>query len=121
MVDLPLFPDDQPDDFTRLADWWRKNTEEEISKTVPKIVEYGTNDLHDIGRELYEFAGVEYNGDDLSAYQAELGIYFYVRGKMARWAEAIKSGRRVSDDTLFDLRVYVAMAQRYRENGGELV
>ena len=39
-------------------------------------------------------------------------------GKMARWTDAIRTGRRVSDDTLFDLGIYVRMVHRVRAVGG---
>ena len=49
---------------------------------------------------------------------AELGVFFYLIGKVARWQSAIERGERPSDDTLFDVGVYVRMAQRIRSHGG---
>lgn len=100
-----------------LEGWWKRQAHEEIERTVPKAVEYGSGDLTEIGRKLVE-AGV--GGDRLHTVEElnELGLYFYLVGKFARWASAIEEGRRVSDDTLFDIGVYVRMAQRNREVGG---
>lgn len=98
-----------------LADWYREETEYEISKTVPKAVEYGAGDLAEIGRAMGRIMGR--NG--LSEQDAtEIGVFFYLYGKMARWEQAIKDGRRASDDTLFDIRVYAGMARRNRQVGG---
>jgi len=97
-----------------LTAWWLELAHTEIRRTVPKAVEYGSTDLADIGRELARIAGREVADDEA----AELGIFFYIRGKLARWSDAIARGERPSDDTLFDLGVYVRMAQRVRQAGG---
>lgn len=97
-----------------LTEWWMDKAEEEVRRTVPKAVEYGALDLIQIGQDLAATAGREVSDEEA----AELGVYFYLRGKMARWTDAIISGRRVSDDTLFDIGVYVRMAQRIRDAGG---
>jgi hypothetical protein len=96
-----------------LAEWWRTTAEAEIDQTVDKAVEYGATDLIDIGRNIARLAGREV--DDQEA--AELGIFFYLEGKFARWRSAIMEGRPVSKDTLLDIGVYVRMAQRVREFG----
>lgn len=96
-----------------LADWWRQLAEDEIQRTVPKAVEYGSTDLIDIGRNIARLSGRDV--DDAQA--AELGVYFYLEGKFARWRSAIMEGREVSDDTLFDIGVYIRMAQRIRHAG----
>lgn len=97
----------------QLSEWWRQCADDEIARTVPKAVEYGATDLIDIGRNVARLAGREV--DDRQA--AELGIFFYLEGKFARWRSAIMEGRDVSDDTLFDIGVYVRMTQRIREFG----
>lgn len=97
-----------------LASWWRKLADEEIRRTVPKAEEYGSGDLIRIGRTLAEVAGRTVTDEEA----AELGIFFYIEGKLARWADAVARGERPSDDTLFDLGVYVRMAQRVRHSGG---
>lgn len=105
-----------------LGDWWRERAEAEIGMVAAKAVEYGSADLVEIGRQLHQ-AGVRLPNDmqpydhDRDAYLAELGIYFYVCGKLARWTSAVTEGRPVSTDTLLDIGVYVRMAQRVRETG----
>lgn len=102
----------------QLAGWWRAQAETEIEMVVAKAIEYGgagaSIDLIDIGRDLARIAGREVGDEEAT----ELGIYFYLRGKLSRWTAAVMEGRRVSDDTLTDLGVYVRMAQRTREVGG---
>lgn len=97
-----------------LTDWWLDRATEEIDRTVPKAVEYGATDLIDIGRDLARTAGRTVTDEEA----AELGIYFYMRGKLSRWTDAVIRGDRVSDDTLFDIGVYTRMAQRVRSHGG---
>jgi hypothetical protein len=98
----------------RLENWWLDLANEEIRRVVPKAVEYGSTDLIDIGRMLAR--AMKRTVSDEEA--AELGIYFYLVGKMARWSDAVKEERLVSDDTLHDIGVYVRMAQRVRAVGG---
>lgn len=97
-----------------LSEWWRHAANDEIERTVPKSVEYGATDLIDIGRDLARCAGRQVADEEA----AELGVYFYLRGKLARWTDAVVRGERPSDDTLFDIGVYVRMAQRIRAAGG---
>jgi hypothetical protein len=99
-----------------LSDWWMEIARQEVERVGPKAVEYGSTDLVEIGRDLSHLAPM-WEGKDDEAH-AELGIYFYIIGKMARWRDAIQRGERVSDDTLHDIGVYVRMAQRVRAVGG---
>ena len=96
-----------------LRRWWNDQADREIEATVPKAIEYGSTDLIDIGRNVASTAGRDVTDQEA----ALLGIYFYLEGKLARWRSAIKEGREVSDDTLFDIGVYVRMAQRVRYAG----
>jgi adenylosuccinate synthase len=101
--------------------WWTAKAQDEVKPLVDKMIEYGGHgaamDLIDIGRDLFRIAG-RTNEEFTEADATELGIYFYLRGKMARWTAAVSEGRRVSDDTLHDIGIYVRMAQRAREVGG---
>ena len=112
-------PSEAPESLSRrvgeLEQWWLAMANEEIERTVPKAIEYGSTDLAEIGRQMLE-AGLHEGNHETPT--AELGVYFYMVGKMARWTDAIRTGRRVSDDTLFDLGIYVRMAQRIRSAGG---
>lgn len=105
---VPLDPEQE------LRSWWFDQAGIEIDSTVPKAIEYGSTDLQDIGRDLARTAGRQVTDEEA----AELGVYFYLRGKLSRWTSAIERGERPSDDTLFDLGVYVRMAQRIRHAGG---
>lgn len=102
------------DPAVELAEWWRDKAEGEIAPTVDKAVEYGSTDLIDIGMMLGRTMGRAVNEEEA----AELGVFFYLIGKIARWQSAIQRGERPSDDTLFDIGVYVRMAQRIRDSGG---
>ena len=98
-----------------LQAWWADTTARDAELVVPKAVEYGSTDLAEIGFTMAGILGVK----DIGSEEAtELGIYFYVVGKMARWTSAIQRGDRVSDDTLLDLTTYTLMARRNRDVGG---
>lgn len=97
-----------------LAKWWRAQSEAEIEMVVAKAVAYGATDLEDIGYDLARAMNRGVSKEEAT----ELGIYFYLRGKVSRWTAAVIEGRRVSDDTLLDTGIYVRMAQRLREAGG---
>lgn len=98
-----------------LRDWWEHTTQADIDRVVPKAVEYGSTDLSEIGRTMGQIMGRE----GLSHEEAtEIGIYFYMVGKMARWTDAVKNGRRPSRDTIFDMKIYATMAERNLDVGG---
>lgn len=104
------------DAVEELAAWWRAYSEREIQGVVPKAAEYGSGDLASIGRKLAVFKGIQ---ETISEERAiELGIYFYIEGKLARWFDALLTDRQVSQDTLHDLGIYTKMAIRNRQVGG---
>lgn len=116
-------PVDSEDIGATLTQWWVSKAQEEAQRTVPKAVEYGganrSADLAEIGRTMWSL--MDQGGQGIEATEGmfqELGIYFYVIGKLGRWTAAIREGRSVSDDTLFDIGVYIKMVQRIREEGG---
>lgn len=79
-----------------------------------KAVQYGANSMKELG---YDLGGLQQR--DVSAEEAqELACYFYIRGKMGRWKDAIMRGERPSDDTILDIGVYARMVQRIRDAGG---
>lgn len=98
-----------------LGDWWSETSSSDAEKVVPKAVEYGSEDLSDIGEVLHSLMGKDPGAPQ---EQTETGIFFYLVGKMARWSNAIKKGRKVSDDTLLDITTYSMMARRNRDVGG---
>ena len=93
--------------------WWLGTGLADYESFGPKLAEYGAGDLVAIGQQMAGIAGREV--DEQQA--AELGVFFYLFGKMARWAEALEQGRAVSDDTLHDITVYSMMARRIRQTG----
>lgn len=97
-----------------LTYWWHQQATNEISSTAQKAVEYGSKDLTDMGHVVARMTGREMTDSQAT----EFGIFWYALGKMSRWAAAYERGDEVSDDTLFDLGVYVRMAQRTRATGG---
>ena len=102
-----------------LEQWWTSTAISEVKGITDKMREYGGHgramDLIEIGRAL-RAAGMPVQDDDASL--AEAGCYFYLVGKFARWTAAISEGRRVSDDTLYDIGIYIRMVQRIRQSGG---
>jgi hypothetical protein len=91
----------------RIRHWWLSHAEDEIDGMLAKLVEYGTGDLHEIGKQIMVL-GV---GGDLDDSQQcfELGILFYVVGKVQRALTAAQRGTGASDDTWHDLAVYAKM------------
>ena len=103
---------------TELGRWWAQVARQEVEAVVPKALEYGSTDLAEIGRQLQKAMDPDL-ADRLDPGQVlELGIYFYVIGKVARWTDAIRRGESVSDDTIHDIAVYCRMVQRVRAAGG---
>lgn len=96
----------------QLRDWWLEQTENEIMAVVPKAIEYGSADLDIIGYAMSKFA----RQSDFTTND-ELGIAFYILGKVARLVGAYSDGSRPSDDTWFDIAIYTKMAQRARAVG----
>lgn len=99
-----------------LADWWIARAQDEVERVAPKAVEYSAVDLIEYGRTLALIMGRNEGMSDEEA--AEIGMWGYLVGKIARWTGAIKEGRRVSDDTIHDVGIYIKMAQRNRDVGG---
>lgn len=96
-----------------LSGWWLDTTSADIDQTAEKAIEYGSEDLLMIGRTMARIQGLTVT----DAQAAELGILFYIYGKVARWVSAVKDGRIVSEDTLRDISIYAMMARRVREKG----
>jgi len=104
-----------------LEAFWHGEADKEINLVVPKAIEYGGHgravDLVDIGRDLLRAQGID-EERITDEWATEVGIYYYLRGKISRWTAAITRGDRVSDDTLLDISIYCRMAQRNRQVGG---
>ena len=120
-------PTERPVEWSELRGWWEQTAHDEIAGLIGKMEEYGgmhrATDLTEIGRAMVE-AGVTPLGggggpiEVQEQWYQELGAYFYLRGKFARWGAAIIEGRPVSDDTLHDIAIYTRMVQRIRARGG---
>lgn len=110
-----------------LEQWWLDQAHTEINALIPKAIEYGGTerslDLIAIGRAMVDagFPVPEFENDQAeSEFLSELGIYFYMVGKMGRWGAALRQGNFVADDTIYDLGIYARMVQRIRDAGGWL-
>lgn len=99
-----------------LEQWWSETAHEDLMACAPKAIEYGAQDLADMGRAMAQMLGTE--GVVSDADMIELACVFYVYGKMSRMIGAIRDGRRASDDTLHDISVYTMMIRRARAVGG---
>lgn len=99
-----------------LSDWWMDTAADEVRLVAPKAVEYSAIDLIEYGRTLALVMGINHPITEEEA--TEIGIWGYLVGKVARWTGAIKEGRRVSTDTIFDIKIYAKMAERNRDVGG---
>lgn len=104
---------------TKLRNWWIGYATDEIDAMMDKLAEYGTGDLHEIGRQMLKVRGVDideqihelgsYGLELTNAQMYELGIMFYALGKIQRVITAAEQGRVASDDTWHDLAVYSKM------------
>jgi len=104
---------------TKLRKWWIQQATTEIDDMMEKLAEYGTGDLHEIGRQMMKVRGVDIDQqiDDLGSYgleltnaqMYELGVMFYALGKIQRVITAAQQGRTASTDTWHDLNIYSKM------------
>lgn len=94
--------------------WWMDTAKDDLDRTLPKAIEYGSVDLEIIGDMLRRL--LDWN-DAPDRVGVELGISFYLAGKVARMMGAYADKRLPSDDTLLDIVVYGMMLRRTRENG----
>lgn len=103
--DNPLYDD--------LHQWWTDLANTEADEVIPKAIEYGSNSMTELGHEIAKLSGRKIT----DAEAIELACYFYIKGKLGRWSDAIVAGTAVSDDTIKDIGVYVRMVQRVRTHG----
>lgn len=105
---------------TPLVEWWADTATQELDSVTKKMAEYGGRggslDLIHIGHVLAR--SLDMNVSD--EFAIEIGIAFYVQGKVSRWLAALTNGRTASEDTLHDISVYTKMAQRNRATGGRI-
>lgn len=99
--------------YDDLHRWWMDLAQEEADAVVPKAIEYGANSMTELGHEIAKLSGRKIT----DAEAIELACYFYIKGKIGRWSDAIVAGKAVSDDTVKDIGVYIRMVQRVRDRG----
>lgn len=100
-----------------LVHWWIHNAFSEAIATAPKAEEYGSAELAEAGHVLSSLLAIPIERPTSDAAAMETQIFQYVLGKIGRWTAAMRRGDRVSDDTLFDIGVYVKMVRKIRETG----
>lgn len=94
----------------RLADWWARVSEGDYDEYAEKAAEYGSIDLDVIGHALRRLLP-----QDLPpGANKELGVLFYLLGKVARAISAYAAGGEPSDDTWHDIVVYGMMSRMFR-------
>lgn len=114
MAEHDLFaPAAENDIIDSITQWWLDRAAEEAKSVVPKAVEYGSNSLMQMGRKLAQLKGREVSDEEA----LELGCWFNAVQKVERWTDSVMRGERPSDDTLYDIGVYLKMAQRIRDTG----
>lgn len=111
-------PESREDQFEELLAWWRMTSDHDAQRTIPKAIEYGSIDLNIIGFALGECIPALREGRREGSTEAsEMGIAFYLLGKIARMVSAYSEGQRPSDDTWMDVTVYSLMGRRVRDRG----
>jgi len=113
-----ILPDNERQ--AELMIWWLKTAYEDFVRTVPKIDEYGgtmnigSADLILIGENLAVLLGM-HNASD--AVKQELGVWFYMQGKVARLVSNYHKQEPGKADSWFDATIYCMMARRLQEVG----
>jgi hypothetical protein len=86
-------------------EWWINYATEEVDGMLVKMAEYGAGDLYVIGETFAKLAGLGVTAQE----HYEIGVLFYVVGKVQRLLSAVENGNQASDDTWHDLAVYAKM------------
>jgi hypothetical protein len=89
----------------KAREWWIEYATNEVDGMLVKMAEYGAGDLYAIGKTFAELAGIEATTQE----HYEIGVLFYVVGKVQRLLSAVEHGNQASDDTWHDLAVYAKM------------
>jgi hypothetical protein len=97
-----------------LTEWWIALATGDVKQAAAKAIQYGPHSLIRLGDTLRKLGDDPERDDEKSI---EMGIYFYLLGKMERWTDAVLNGERVNDDIIHDMKIYCTMAQRNREAG----
>lgn len=94
-----------------LIEWWIDTSQDDANGYTKKAREYGSYDLHMIGKVLIHAMVKPPEGVD----PREVGVMFYLLGKIARVVSAYEAGKAPSDDTWHDIVVYAMMARLFRQ------
>lgn len=92
-----------------------------LDGAVPKAKTYGTHELANLGRTLFETIhadstrGIYNKASDQAAIST--AVWFYVIGKTARWSAAVRRGEQPTQDTVVDVLVYCLMWLKVNETG----
>ena len=96
-------------DAHNLIQWWITTASNDAEGMGAKMNEYGAGDLVEIGK------AIQASSPDLSGIDPfEIGVYFYVIGKIARVTSAHRRGKPASTDTWHDLSIYAKMVEARR-------
>ena len=92
----------------KLRGWWLDSATNEIDGMMDKLAEYGTGDLHEIGRQMMKIKGA-YDSETTDQQCYEIGITFYALGKIQQIITAAEQDKLASTDTWHDLAIYAKM------------
>lgn len=103
-----------------LQNWWHEVSQADLDLMLPKVTEYGSQDLEVMGRAMI---ALHPNRDAMDPGEQrrvglEMAVAFYLLGKVSRLFGAYSGGGVPSDDTWHDATVYSMMGRRVRETGG---
>jgi hypothetical protein len=101
--------------MTELIQWWTALASADLAELTPKAAEYSAHDLRLTGHLMADLISAG-PVDDTTA--AEITCMIYALSKITRALGAYKEGRRPSDDTITDIRIYATMVARIRAVGG---
>lgn len=91
--------------------WMVAFFEEMKEGCLKKASKRGAIDFEEMGRDMKKmFPNSPVDG-------VELAIFFYIRGKIARYLSSLLSGEVPDFDDLLDTHVYSMIALKYRETG----
>lgn len=98
-----------------LVSWWAERSHRMALSCAAKRDEYGTADLVGVGKRTASMGSDGHTRSDSEL--AEIGILFYLGGKVDRAVEAVCHGRQPSLDTWNDIATYALMVLAIREGG----
>lgn len=97
-----------------LEKWWTETSAEEMERTIPKAVQYGSNSLELTGQMHLLMLPPEQRTRQLALAAACVD---YTMGKVARMWAAILRGEMPQPDDYFDVTVYSKMLRHIGEEG----